>query len=45
MQSAAVKQLWPWWVGKTARRWVVNNIFGGTVTDGKIEVFLPMEAR
>jgi hypothetical protein len=42
LQSAAVKQLWPWWVGKNARRWVVNNIFGGTVTDGKIEVFLPM---
>jgi hypothetical protein len=42
IQSAAVKQLWPWWVGKTARRWVTNNIFGGTVTDGKIEVFLPM---
>jgi len=42
IQSAAVKQLWPWWVGKTARRWVINNIFGGTVTDGKLEVFLPM---
>ncbi|WP_426228321.1 DUF3971 domain-containing protein [Pararhizobium sp. DWP3-4] len=42
IQSAAVKQLWPWWVGKNARRWVINNIFGGTVTDGKIEVFLPM---
>ncbi|MDW5313570.1 DUF3971 domain-containing protein [Rhizobium sp. PL01] len=42
LQSAAVKQLWPWWIGKTARRWVINNVFGGTVTDGKIEVFLPM---
>ncbi len=42
LQSAAVKQLWPWWVGKTARRWVINNIYGGTVTDGRIEVFLPM---
>ncbi|WP_438748165.1 YhdP family protein [Pararhizobium sp. O133] len=42
IQSAAVKQLWPWWVGKTARRWVINNIYGGTVTDGRIEVFLPM---
>ncbi len=42
IEAAAVKQLWPWWVGKTARRWVVNNIFGGTVTDGKLEVFLPM---
>jgi hypothetical protein len=42
IQSAAVKQLWPWWVGKNARRWVINNIFGGTVTDGKLEVSLPM---
>ncbi|MGI0527820.1 DUF3971 domain-containing protein [Rhizobium giardinii] len=42
LQSAAVKQLWPWWVGKNARRWVVNNIYGGTVTNGRIEVFLPM---
>jgi hypothetical protein len=42
LKSTAVKQLWPWWVGKNARRWVVNNIFGGTVTDGRIEVFLPM---
>ncbi|MBW9062044.1 hypothetical protein JNB71_01825 [Rhizobium herbae] len=42
LQSAAVKQLWPWWVGKNARRWVVNNVYGGTVTNGRIEVFLPM---
>lgn len=42
LQSAAVKHLWPWWVGKNARRWVVNNIYGGTVTDGTIEIFLPM---
>ncbi|WP_307233357.1 YhdP family protein [Pararhizobium capsulatum] len=41
VQSAAVKQLWPWWIAKTARKWVVANVFGGTVTDGKIEVFLP----
>ncbi len=41
VQSAAVKQLWPWWVGKNARRWVVANIYGGTVTNAKLEVFLP----
>ncbi|KQV34310.1 MULTISPECIES: DUF3971 domain-containing protein [unclassified Rhizobium] len=41
LQPAAVKQLWPWWVAKTARKWVVANIFGGTVTNGRIEVFLP----
>ncbi|WP_275782754.1 YhdP family protein [Pararhizobium gei] len=42
LQTAAVKQLWPWWIGKNARRWVVANIFGGTVTNGQIEVSLPM---
>ena len=42
LQAAAVKQLWPWWIGKAARRWVIANIFGGTVTDGKIEIFVPM---
>ncbi|WP_075289153.1 DUF3971 domain-containing protein [Pararhizobium arenae] len=41
IQSSAVKQLWPWWIAKTARKWVVANIFGGTATNGKIEVFLP----
>ncbi|WP_170854892.1 YhdP family protein [Xaviernesmea oryzae] len=38
MQSSTVKQLWPWWVGKNARHWVVDNLFGGTVKNGKIEV-------
>ncbi|OLP56876.1 hypothetical protein BJF92_12475 [Rhizobium rhizosphaerae] len=38
MASSAVKQLWPWWMGKNARNWVVANIFGGTVKNGKIEV-------
>lgn len=41
LQPAAVKQLWPWWVAKAARKWVVSNIYGGTVTNGRIEVFLP----
>jgi hypothetical protein len=38
MQTAGIKQLWPWFVGKKARAWVINNIFGGTVKNGKIEV-------
>lgn len=41
MQSSAVKQLWPFWMAKGARRWVINNIFGGTITDGRIAVALP----
>lgn len=40
LQSAAVKQFWPYWMAKTARSWVAKNIFGGTVTNGRIEFYL-----
>lgn len=40
LQSAAVKQFWPFWMAKTARGWVAKNIFGGTVTNGRIEFYL-----
>ncbi|WP_457586016.1 DUF3971 domain-containing protein [Ensifer canadensis] len=38
MQPTAVKQLWPWWLAKGARRWAIRNLFGGTVIDARIEV-------
>jgi hypothetical protein len=41
MQSSAVKQLWPFWMARKVRPWVVENIFGGTVTNGSIAVFIP----
>ncbi|WP_018239781.1 DUF3971 domain-containing protein [Ensifer sp. BR816] len=41
MQPTAVKQLWPWWVAKGARRWAIGNLFGGTVSDARIEVSIP----
>ena len=31
LQSAAVKQFWPFWLAKTARSWVIRNIFGGSI--------------
>lgn len=40
LDSAAVKQFWPFWMAKTARAWVIKNIFGGTVTNGRIEFYL-----
>lgn len=40
VDSAAVKQFWPFWLGKTARAWAAKNIFGGTVTNGRIELFM-----
>ncbi|OJF93867.1 hypothetical protein AX761_19665, partial [Rhizobium sp. 58] len=41
VQSAAVKQLWPWWIGKNARRWVIANVYGGIARNARLEVFLP----
>ncbi|MBL8583206.1 MAG: hypothetical protein JNL61_13400, partial [Rhizobiaceae bacterium] len=36
MPVAHVKQLWPWFSAPPARRWVLNNVFGGTVTDSRL---------
>jgi hypothetical protein len=41
MSTSAVKQLWPYWIGKGARQWVLNNLYGGMVTNGRIQVSVP----
>lgn len=41
MQVAGVKQLWPFWMARKPRDWVLDNLFGGTVIDGSIAVFIP----
>ncbi|MCO5729943.1 DUF3971 domain-containing protein [Rhizobium sp. SSA_523] len=41
MDVAAVKQLWPFWMARKPRDWVTANMFGGTVTNGSIAVFIP----
>ncbi|KQO80870.1 DUF3971 domain-containing protein [Rhizobium sp. Leaf262] len=41
MEATAVKQLWPFWMARKARPWVVSNLFGGTVRNGSISVFIP----
>ncbi|MDA4847802.1 DUF3971 domain-containing protein [Hoeflea poritis] len=41
MDTTSVKQLWPYWIAKQARNWVLENLFGGTVSDGAIRVFIP----
>lgn len=41
MEATAVKQLWPFWMARKARPWVVANLFGGTVRNGSIAVFIP----
>ncbi|MDF1607491.1 DUF3971 domain-containing protein [Hoeflea sp. YIM 152468] len=41
MSTAAVKQFWPYWVGKRARRWALDNLYGGTVSNGRIQLAAP----
>ncbi len=41
MQVTGVKQLWPFWMAHKPRDWVMENMFGGTVTNGTIAVFIP----
>jgi hypothetical protein len=41
LQTTAIKQLWPFWMATKARDWVERNLFGGTVTDASISVFIP----
>ncbi|MFM2280274.1 MAG: hypothetical protein RLZZ444_2505, partial [Pseudomonadota bacterium] len=36
----SVKQLWPFWFGKKARKWVEENITGGEITNGIIDISL-----
>lgn len=35
------KQLWPFTAADKARRWAMNNLFGGRVTNGKVEFRVP----
>ncbi|MEW9836617.1 AsmA-like C-terminal region-containing protein [Mesorhizobium marinum] len=37
MSVSQVKQLWPWFAGRGARNWVLNNVFGGRVTDAQLQ--------
>jgi hypothetical protein len=41
MQVAAVKQLWPFWMARKPRDWIMANLFGGDLTNGSIAVFIP----
>ena len=41
LQTTAVKQLWPFWMASKGREWVQRNLYGGTVTDASISVFIP----
>ncbi len=36
-----IRALWPFWMAPDGRNWVYNNLFGGTITNGSLAVFLP----
>lgn len=37
MPVSQVKQLWPWFSARGARRWVLENLFGGQVLNGNVK--------
>ncbi len=37
MAVSHVKQLWPWFAGRKAREWVLNNLFGGRVAEAALQ--------
>ncbi|WP_378942841.1 DUF3971 domain-containing protein [Mesorhizobium sp. ANAO-SY3R2] len=37
MSVAHVKQFWPWFAARSARLWVLQNLFGGRVVDGNLQ--------
>lgn len=41
MHTSVVKQLWPYWMAIKPRAWVLSNLYGGTITQGSIDVFIP----
>ena len=41
LQTSAVKQLWPFWMSPKARTWVQANLFGGSMSNATISLFIP----
>ncbi len=45
MQIAGVKQFWPAPVARAPRRWVLENLAGGTITSGRFDIAEPLRRR
>lgn len=41
LDTTVVKQLWPFWMASKPREWVEKNLFGGSITNAVISVFIP----
>ncbi|AGA64561.1 Large heme utilization/adhesion protein [Liberibacter crescens BT-1] len=40
IKTAAIKQFWPFWVTPDVHNWVEQNLYGGTVSDASISIFI-----
>lgn len=36
-----IRALWPFWLAGNGRNWVYQNVFGGTIKNGSLALFLP----
>ncbi|WP_114149043.1 YhdP family protein [Pararhizobium haloflavum] len=43
MGTGGLKQLWPHWIAKRPRQWVLANLFGGHVENGELRLFIPQD--
>lgn len=41
IDADAIRAIWPFWLGGQGRSWVYDNLFGGTLTNGSLALFLP----
>lgn len=41
LSTSDLKQLWPFIAGSSARRWAMNNLFGGHVANGSVRYRVP----
>lgn len=41
MPTSHVKQIWPWLAAGPARRWTLENLFGGQVSEGRLRYRVP----
>lgn len=41
LSTSDMKQLWPFIAGSSARRWAMNNLFGGHVANGSVRYSVP----
>lgn len=41
VEANTIRALWPFWLGAKGRDWVYGNLFGGTITNGSLAIFMP----